>query len=405
MNAQYRHSQLGYLMIICGLITIASGAIIFACGLRPLWIPIVAIGVFILVSGYKLTVEIKDGVLKLWFGPGIFWKTIPLEQIAYCEPFKGVFCGWGIRYTGDGWLYNVSGMKAVTVVLKSGKKIHIGTDELSQLVAAVNSAICGFGVNEVSPMWVEVKTDYLKRVEQALSAARHPRSFEILADVSSHMDSRFAELEPKRQTWENFQNITTEMGPPSEYAELVGQAQTPDNKGLSAGFLITLILVLAAVAAGMIILPKVLKPASASSSTSKDVMDVHGKVSEKTSKKEDDNEQKVNAAIQSAISWLHLIDEGQYEKSWQEAAAYLEKFVTQQQFKTSLEPVRKPLGKILSRKVINSTYKTALPGAPDGQYVIIQFETSFENKHNAIETVTPMMEPDGQWRVSGYYIK
>jgi len=99
-------------------------------------------------------------------------------------------------------------------------------------------------------MWAEVKTDYLNRVEQALSAARHPRSFEILADVSSHLDSRFAELGPQQQTWENFQNITTEMGPPSEYAELIGQVQPPDEKGLSAGFLIALVLILTAVAVG-----------------------------------------------------------------------------------------------------------------------------------------------------------
>jgi len=63
---------------------------------------------------------------------GIFWKKVAIEQIAYCEPFKGVFGGWGIRITPDGWLYNVSGMKAVTVVLKSAKRYisermnHIG---------------------------------------------------------------------------------------------------------------------------------------------------------------------------------------------------------------------------------------------------------------------------------------
>jgi len=42
---------------------------------------------------------------------------------------------------------------------------------------------------------------------------------------------------------------------------------------------------------------------------------------------------------------------------------------------------------------------------PDGDYVIIQFDTSFENKKSAIETVTPMLDKDGVWRVSGYYIK
>ncbi len=57
------------------------------------------------------------------------------------------------------------------------------------------------------------------------------------------------------------------------------------------------------------------------------------------------------------------------------------------------------------RKVRNQTYTTSVPGAPDGEYVVIQFDTSFQNKKSAIETVTPMLDKDGKWRVSGYYIK
>ena len=49
--------------------------------------------------------------------------------------------------------------------------------------------------------------------------------------------------------------------------------------------------------------------------------------------------------------------------------------------------------------------KTSLPGAPDGKYVIIQFDTSFEHKKSTVETVTPMQEADGSWKVSGYFIK
>ena len=67
--------------------------------------------------------------------------------------------------------------------------------------------------------------------------------------------------------------------------------------------------------------------------------------------------------------------------------------------------VRQPFGKLLSRKLKSKQYATSLPGAPDGQFVVIQFEASFENKKAAIETVTPMLDPDGKWRVSGYYIK
>jgi hypothetical protein len=36
---------------------------------------------------------------------------------------------------------------------------------------------------------------------------------------------------------------------------------------------------------------------------------------------------------------------------------------------------------------------------------VIQYESSFEHKASAIETVTPMLGDDGQWRVSGYYIR
>jgi len=79
--------------------------------------------------------------------------------------------------------------------------------------------------------------------------------------------------------------------------------------------------------------------------------------------------------------------------------------VKQEQWEQSLQTVRKPLGKSISRQVKTKTYKTSLPGAPDGEYVVIQFETSFENKKSAIETVTPMMDKDGMWRVSGYFIR
>ena len=43
-------------------------------------------------------------------------------------------------------------------------------------------------------------------------------------------------------------------------------------------------------------------------------------------------------------------------------------------------------------------------GAPDGEYVVLQFQADFENKAQAVETITPMLD-EGQWRVSGYYIR
>jgi len=110
-------------------------------------------------------------------------------------------------------------------------------------------------------------------------------------------------------------------------------------------------------------------------------------------------------AQQSADAWLAWVDSGQYAESWQEASQLFKAHVTKEQWQDALRATRDPLGKMLSRKLKSATYKTTLPGAPDGEYVVIQFESSFEHKQSAVETVTPMLDKDGKWRVSGYYIK
>ncbi len=117
------------------------------------------------------------------------------------------------------------------------------------------------------------------------------------------------------------------------------------------------------------------------------------------------NSAKETSAVFSAEQWLGMIDGGKYAQSWEEADELFRNAVTQDQWEQSLQALRRPLGKLISRKVTTKTYKTSLPGAPDGEYVVIEFATSFEKKKSAVETVTPMMDKDGKWRVSGYYIK
>ena len=111
------------------------------------------------------------------------------------------------------------------------------------------------------------------------------------------------------------------------------------------------------------------------------------------------------AAVEAAERWLLLVDREEYEESWDETASYFQGVISREQWQKSMQSVRKPLGNKLSRVVKSKMYNTSLPGAPDGEYVVIQFQTSFQHKQSAIETVTPMMDRDGKWRVSGYYIK
>lgn len=113
----------------------------------------------------------------------------------------------------------------------------------------------------------------------------------------------------------------------------------------------------------------------------------------------------VEAAVAAAEAWLALVDEGEYDQSWTEAASYFRNAVDKATWHRQMVGARRPLGKNLRREVKSSRYTTSVPGAPDGEYVVIQTGAEFENKSSATETVTPMRDSDGKWRVSGYYIK
>ena len=111
------------------------------------------------------------------------------------------------------------------------------------------------------------------------------------------------------------------------------------------------------------------------------------------------------SAQSAAESWLALIDAGKYDESWDEAAKLFRGAVERTAWRRQVGGVRGPIGALTSRTLSSAKYTRTAPGAPDGEYVILQFDASFQNKKSAVETVTPMLDTDGKWRVSGYFIR
>ena len=116
-----------------------------------------------------------------------------------------------------------------------------------------------------------------------------------------------------------------------------------------------------------------------------------------------DNPEK--SAQMAAETWLSQVDAGHYTDSWRAASPSFQDAVTESAWAESLHGVRKPLGKVVSRTLKSAQHTTSVPGAPDGSYVIMQFDTSFEHKQAAVETVTFRQEKDGTWKAAGYYIQ
>jgi len=116
-------------------------------------------------------------------------------------------------------------------------------------------------------------------------------------------------------------------------------------------------------------------------------------------------ESTTTAAQTSAEAWLSLVDEQNYPASWETAATLFRSAITLEKWQAAVQTARTPFGQLKSRTLKGATSTRTLPGAPDGEYVVFQFDTSFEQKAAAVETVTAIREKDGSWHVGGYFIK
>lgn len=121
-------------------------------------------------------------------------------------------------------------------------------------------------------------------------------------------------------------------------------------------------------------------------------------------KKPDD--QRIETSTVAATRFLELVDRGDYEASWQTAAAYLKNDIPLEQWLTRLAAVREAAGKIVERRQKKYIYsKNPKKGVPEGEYMVYIFSSRFANKDDLTETVTLMLEEDGLWRVAGYFIE
>ena len=139
----YKHTQIGYLIIIALIIPLLI--LFFAMSATEFTqvFPIVFSTLLIaLALFYSLTVEINETKLIVKFGFGVINKKFILKDIESCHIVKNHwYYGWGIHWTPHGWLYNISGFDAVEIKMKNGKTYRIGTDEPKNLERAIELAI------------------------------------------------------------------------------------------------------------------------------------------------------------------------------------------------------------------------------------------------------------------------
>lgn len=111
------------------------------------------------------------------------------------------------------------------------------------------------------------------------------------------------------------------------------------------------------------------------------------------------------AAEQAARQWLELADAGRVAESWTEASSLFRRTLSVTSWSLEYWAVRTPLGAVRSRTLHGARVTTRMIGAPDGQYVVFRFHTTFAAQPGEVlERVTTMRDEDGRWRVAGYCV-
>lgn len=118
------------------------------------------------------------------------------------------------------------------------------------------------------------------------------------------------------------------------------------------------------------------------------------------------NEEAVERAKQISQEWLTLFDAEKYDSTWVEASSYFKSKISKEQWAMQIQQTRmqRPvLDSLRSRSLVAARYTTSLPKAPDGEYVVVQYEATYADEQ-WVETVTLKKDPDA-WRVAGYFTK
>lgn len=146
MATDYSHDQLGTLTITMIVPIVVLLVILYAAtGFMPLLVVMVVAFVLLLALFYRLRVEVTSEALKLAFGIGLVRKSFSIAEIVDAYPVRNKWWyGFGIRLTPHGWLFNISGLDAVEIVMRSGRSYRIGSPEPEALTRSLRR-VAGIG--------------------------------------------------------------------------------------------------------------------------------------------------------------------------------------------------------------------------------------------------------------------
>ena len=111
---------------------------------------------------YKLTIIVDNEAISFKLGIGLLGKSYEISEIKSCRPVKNLWIyGVGIHKLPNGWLYNVSGLKAIELRFKdSTRVVRIGTDNPNEIAGVITDLIGAESGNDTPEYKIQSQTKY-----------------------------------------------------------------------------------------------------------------------------------------------------------------------------------------------------------------------------------------------------
>ena len=148
MNERYRHTQIGWTLIVLVVAVVLAELTIVAFSSPQSTLALALSGALVAVVAVMLTlfstltVVVDDRTVSLGFGFGLLRREVMLADVTAARKVRNHwYAGWGVRIIPRGRLYNVGGLDAVELEMDYGRVVRVGTDQPDALLAAVKAAL------------------------------------------------------------------------------------------------------------------------------------------------------------------------------------------------------------------------------------------------------------------------
>jgi len=114
------------------------------------------------------------------------------------------------------------------------------------------------------------------------------------------------------------------------------------------------------------------------------------------------NDTRATEAQAAANAWLASFDTGDGADNWLQSASIFKERVRQDDWQKRVDDQRTQFGRLKTRTLKGMEFTRQLENAPDGEYFVLRYLSTYAKKDPVVEILVPTRDRDGNWKIANY---